>query len=306
MRLAVLIKDEEYRDALVDKISSYDNNIFVNIVDGPAKDTSECLILTDILPSQIDSKVLSAIKNRTVFLTGSEDSIPEGLSSVFKFRSIPYLISELSIAYDSWHGIAPGIDHTARFITVCCESDAYSADHCNALARQIIYRHGGKVLILPLSYINDYGRYDAGNTNTLSRLLYSIHSGRERGTESYAYTDSYGVSGLIMRPGANPVAQLDEDELRMLVSGLSRSFDTVIGDVATCFRKENRILIEMSDHMVIFERGRRDAGLDELIESTKKDKSIRIKITGGTEDAMAIDDCVKRIYGMESNEGFKS
>ena len=30
MRLGVMIKDEDYRDALVHKLSSYDNDIFVN------------------------------------------------------------------------------------------------------------------------------------------------------------------------------------------------------------------------------------------------------------------------------------
>ena len=31
MRIGILIRDTEYREALVQKLSTYDNNIFVNI-----------------------------------------------------------------------------------------------------------------------------------------------------------------------------------------------------------------------------------------------------------------------------------
>ena len=59
MKLGVLIKDEEYRDALVKKITSYDNNIFVNVIGNNVKDASDSLILTDVPPSDIDIKVLN-------------------------------------------------------------------------------------------------------------------------------------------------------------------------------------------------------------------------------------------------------
>ena len=69
MRLGILIKDSEYRDALVRKLSSYDNDIFVNVLDGSAKDSDGCLILTDIQPAKVEKKVLDAVKDRTVFIT---------------------------------------------------------------------------------------------------------------------------------------------------------------------------------------------------------------------------------------------
>ncbi|MBR3126373.1 MAG: hypothetical protein IKF42_13255 [Mogibacterium sp.] len=305
MRIGIMIRDTEYRDALIRKLSKYDNDIFVNIIDGNINDASGSVILTDIPPSVLDEKAMNALRPRTVFIVVSEKEISDDCSTVFKFCSIPEMISELSIVYNRWHGMGPGIDRTARFITVCCESDAYSAERCRALAGQIIYSHGGSVLILPLSYINDYGVDEKLRSNSLSRLLYSIQCGRERGLEGVTYTDSYGVSSLLLSKGRNPVAYLDEDELRTLVFGMSRKFDTIIADAATCFRKENIELMKGSDNIVFFERGRRIAGVEEILGNNDNGKLIRIKLTGGTEDVIAMDDCLKKIYGTCSDESIK-
>ena len=53
MRLGVMIRDKDYRDALVQKLSTYDNDIFVNIIGSNVKDASGSVILTDIPPSDL-------------------------------------------------------------------------------------------------------------------------------------------------------------------------------------------------------------------------------------------------------------
>ncbi len=305
MRLGVMIKDEEYRDALVHKLSSYDNDIFVNIIGNNVKEASGSVILTDIPPKELDSKVLNALKPRTVFLISSEKEEGNDCNTVFKFSSIPEMISELSLVYNRWHGMGPGIDHSAKLITVCCESDSYSSERCRALAGQIIYSHGGSVLILPLSYINDYGVNDTLKANSLSRLLYSIQCGRENGLEGVTYTDSYGVSSLLLGKGRNPVAYLDEDELRTLIFGLSKKYDTIIADAASCFRPENIVVMKESENIVFFERGRRITGVEEMLGEDSMEKLIRLKLTGGTEDVITMDECLKRIFGAGDDESIK-
>ena len=305
MKVGVLIKDAEYRDALVQKISTYDNDIFVNVIGNNIKDASDSVILTDIPPSGLESKVLNTLKPRTVFITSSENGNIDDCYTVFKFSSIPEMISELSLVYNRWHGMGPGIDHMARLITVCCESDAYSSGCCRALAGQIIYSHGGSVLVLPLSYINDHGVSDKLTGNSLSRLLYSIQCGRDKNLEGVTYTDSYGVSSLLLGKGRNPVAYLDEDELRTLVFGLSKRFSTIIADAASCFRNENIMLMKESENIVFFERGRRVTGIEEMLGEDSAGKLIRIKITGGTEDVISMDECLKKIFGTGGNESIK-
>ena len=215
------------------------------------------------------------------------------------------MISELSIVYNRWHGMGLGIDHSAKLITVCSESDSYSSERCRALAGQIIYSHGGSVLILPLSYINDYGVNDKVRVNSLSRLLYSIQCGRENGLEGVTYTDSYGVSSLLLGKGRNPVAYLDEDELRTLIFGLSKQYDTIIADTASCFRPENIEVMKESENIVLFERGRRVTGIEEILGEDTMRKLIRIKLTGGTEDVITMDECLKKIFGAGGDESIK-
>ena len=305
MRLGIMIRDVEYRDALVQKLSSYDNDIYVNVISNNIKDANGSVILTDVSPSELDNKVLASLRPRTVFITRSENDRRDDCNTIFKFSSIPEMISELSLVYNSWRGTGPGIDHSARLISVCCETDAYSAERCRALAGQIIYSHGGKVLILPLSYINDHGVSEEIRDNSLSRLLYSIKCGRESRTEGLTYTDSYGVSSLLLNRGRNPVAYLDEDELSTLVFGLSRKYDTIIADAATCFREENITLMKNSENIVFFERGRRVTGIEKMLGSDASGKLIRVKVTGGTEDVIAMDECLKKIYGAGNNESIK-
>lgn len=306
MRLGIMIGDVEYRDALVKKLSSYDNNIYVNIITNNIKDASGSVILTDVPPYSLDMSVLNVLRPRTLFITDSEKEKTDGCSTIFKYCSIPEIVSELSLLYNRWHGIGPGIDHTARLITVCCESDSYSAERCRALAGQIIYSHGGSVLILPLSYTNDHGVNDTIRSNSLSRLLYSVKCGREYDPDSVTYTDSYGVSSLLLGRGRNPVAYLDEEELGTLIFGLSKRYDTIIADAASCFREENIKIMKTSENIVFFERGRRVTGIEEMLGEETVGKLIRIKLTGGTEDVIAMDDCMKKLFGAKGNESIKS
>ena len=113
------------------------------------------------------------------------------------------------------------------------------------------------------------------------------------------------MSSLLLRKGRNPVAYLDEEELRTLISGMSRKYDTIIADAATCFREENITLMKESEKIVFFERGRRVTGIEEMLGSDAMEKLIRIKVTGGTEDVVAMDDCLKQIFGTDGNESIK-
>lgn len=305
MKIGILIRDVEYRNALVHKFSTYDNDIFVNIISDNIKDASGSIILTDVPPSGLELNVLNALKPRTLFIIDSVKEDRSDCSTVFKYCSIPEMISELSVLYNNWHGFGRGIDHSARLISVCCESDSYSAERCRALAGQIIYSHGGRVLILPLSYVNDYGVNGPLRSNSLSRLLYSIHRGRESVMDNVTYTDSYGVSSLLLNNGRNPVAYLDEEEIRTLIFGLSKKYDTIIADSSSCFREENITIMKSSDNIVYFERGRRNTGIEEILGGEMEGKLIKVRLTGGTEDVIAMDECLKKIFGNGCDENIK-
>lgn len=305
MRIGILIRDAEYRDALAEKLALHDNDLYVNIIDNSTKDTSGHIILTDIKPNEVDSGTLKAIRARTVFLTDTVKDDFKECHKVFKYGSVSNIISELSVVYNDWRGSGLGRNYSARLLSVCCENEAYSAACCSSIARQIIYRHGGKVLVLPLAYINDYGNKDSNN-NTISRLLYTIQTGHERSTDCFTYTDSYGVSAVMLPPGRNPVAYLDEDELKSLISGLAKRFDMIICDLGTCFRNENILIMKESDRIILYETGRRIVGIEGIIGKESCKKLIRIKLTGEADEATAMDDCIKQVFESNNNGQLKS
>lgn len=306
MRLGLLIRDIEYRNALVERLTNYDNDIFVNVIDGKSGDASGCLLLTDLRPDQLEQDVLSKLRCRTVFLTesaGFEDMSQDGRSCgdhchcIFKYCSVSSLISELSVIYSEWKGEGPVGSFSAKIIAVCSESDSFSSVKCMTLARQIIYQHGGRVLTASLGYLNDYGSTETAKMNRFARLMYEIKTGNQRRSDSFTLVDSYGVSSLMLPPGQNPMAYLDEDELKTLIAGLASRFDTLVLDIGTCFRRENLSIMKSCENIVCFESGRRELGLDRMLGSEKADSIIRIRLSEGSEEALAIDDCIRRIYG---------
>ena len=46
--------------------------------------------------------------------------------------------------------------------------------------------------------------------------------------------------------------------------------------------------------------------IEEMLNDGSIEKLIRIKLTGGTEDVIAMDDCMKKIFGTGSDESIKS
>ena len=60
-----------------------------------------------------------------------------------------------------------------------------------------------------------------------------------------------------------------------------------------------------SENIILFERGRRVSGIEEVLGKEAIGKLTRIKLRGGTEDVLAMDECMKQIYGTTGNESIK-
>ena len=69
MRLGILIKDQEYRKALIERISDYDSEILIDVIGASCTVESDALIITDAKPAELSTDLLEKIRDRTVFLT---------------------------------------------------------------------------------------------------------------------------------------------------------------------------------------------------------------------------------------------
>ena len=305
MRLTMMLRDKEYRDAMIEMISEYDKEIFIEVADGSGA-SRDSVILTDVEPEEIGSETLASLAARTVFISArhiGEDN-KDTVHRVFKYSSTDNIMAEISMVYYTWTGDAGAISPLSRSIAVCSEYDSGISDRCRSLARQIIYRIGGSVLILPLGFINDYQVSEDCSEGLFRKLMYYIDSGRDYPAECLTAGDSYGISYLRLRPGPNPAAYLDEDNLGKLIRSVGSRFDTVLLDAGTSYSRNNIDAISRADNIVYFGNGRRIPDLASYIGREQAERARIIRLTGETDEAMQIDETVREIYGIgeEINE----
>ncbi|MBR2673907.1 MAG: hypothetical protein IKE52_00390 [Mogibacterium sp.] len=307
MRLALLIKDIEYRKAFEEAISDFGNDVFLDIIAKGDSIEADALILTDLSPSYFDSNLLNAIKGRTIFLTcdsleESHNSQKSKLNTAFKYSSMSRLLADISEVYHSWRGLKKHNAPTSRIIVCCSDSDAFTQHRCTRLASQIVYRQGGSVLILPLGYISEEGMNYSQDLNRFARLMYRIRKGRIGGAASFSYTDSYGISRLILPRGRNPIAYLDSEDLSMLILALSKLFETLILDIGGCYREENLAAIRNASSVLSFQTGRRRINFQELIPKEHRDKLRTININDESEEGFALDEYIRELYGIDDEK----
>ena len=311
MRIGLLIRDVEYRDALIEMISEFDKEIFVEIAG--AKGTGKnCVILTDVRPEEIGSDALARLRDRTVFITHAQkDLVPsyandenDSVHRVFKYSRISSIMSELSMVYCSWTGDAGSGGIMTRTIAVCSAMETECSERCQSLARQIIYRRGGSILVLPLNYINTYGFGDGSDCNYFARLMYMLEAGRDYPPEAFTNTDSYGISYLMMPPGRNPIAYLDGDDLAMLIRSLAVKFDTLIMDTGTAYRAENLQIMKSADNVLCFGSARRLIDVNAMLGAERRSRFTEIIISGADDENLRIDDYVREVYSV-GDEGEK-
>ncbi|NLY87774.1 MAG: hypothetical protein GX083_04410 [Clostridiales bacterium] len=307
MRLAFLIRDTEYRDALMETISEIDRNIYLEIgVDSITSAVkNKTMLITDLNPDDIEEETLQRIKDRTIFISSKQNNESMGdlmPQTVFKYDSLSQILSEITDIYHKWTGEIFVDKGRSRLFAICGESDNLTGMQSRSLARQIIFRHGGSVLILPLAFINDYGVPSLEDAGQFTRLMYYINDDRNYNIESFIRRDSYGISYLIMPCGINPIAYLDSKDMLELLWNLGRQFETVIIDIGSCYTKTNMMMLRSSDNVMIVRSQQRSFDPASLIgtEVVEGDDYIRVDISKDKESELKIDAYLMKLYGIDS------
>lgn len=311
MRIRLIIQDEEYRKAMIDVISHADKDVFLEIGTtghiGNIDDST--LILTDVPAEKCCFDGLSNQFKRIVFLTADvNDELDldkkDDYQKLFKYKSISSIISDVEqINYlltgesNSSYGLG------GRVYAVC--SDDADGKYAQALARQVMFRRGGNILLVSLKYVNEYGTQDESNRSKFSRLMYYMDVGKEYPLDAFTYKDSYGITYLRLPIGLNPLAYINTDELGTVVRNLShKNFDTVILDIGDSYSEVNIRQINKADNIVHFVSDKGSFNIDEiLVEDSIADKVKKIHIGNPDEDIeLTIDDYVRKIYEIEEPE----
>lgn len=308
MRIKLIIKDEEYRKAMLRTICQLDKDVFVEV----AKCTDQ-LISDDktIILTDMKCENLEFGDNKVVFLTTDPDDHvrvdkPESVQRLFKYNSISSILSDIEQLNYLWTGITDSVNEvSSRIYAVCSDNADDSSKLSQALARQIAFRKGGEILLLSLKYINEYSTQDESNNSRFTRLMYYMDIGKKIPIDAFVYTDPYGISYLRLPPGLNPIAYMNSEDLIATVRSLSQlKYDTLILDIGDTYSEANIRMINRSDNILWFvtERGKFD--LDEIcIEKNINEKIKKIPVFGKESDIeLSVDDYVRTVYGIKESE----
>lgn len=308
MRLRLIISDADYRQAMTAVIADTDKDIYAEIADDiyDRNIMENTIIITDLPDESIDRAFMQVNKDRIIFLTSDQkDRLHRDDEStihrLFKYNSISNILADVSQINYWWTGESTASTGTARLYAVISDAADISKSVTQALARQIMFRHGSELLVISLSYLNEYAASDETDRSKFARLMYYMDIGRDYSIDSFTYTDSYGIKYLRLPRGLNPLAYFDEKTLDRFVNEMcQKHFATVILDIATTYRNANKRLLNMADN-IIFVRTEEDK-LDPRTLSEKEEVLHRMSVlplgeSNGIE--LRIDDYVKKIYGVE-------
>lgn len=312
MRIRLIIKDAEYQQAMINTIEKSDKDIYVEIgkMDGCEDVGDKTLIITDYSEEECIFLDIPDFHMRVVFLTTDPKDVldvdkAEDFNRLFKYNSMSSIFSDIEQIYYRWTGETnTSLGLVGRVYAVCSSKEGDSSIYAKALARQIVFRRGGSILLISLQYINNYACIDETNTSRFSRLMYYLDINQEFPAEAFTYSDAYGISYMRLPSGLNPVAYLDLNDMENMVRSFShRYFDTVILDVGNSYSEVNVRMVNKVDNVLWLDSDSAKFSLNEIfIEKDLDNRTKRIIVRGKDVDVEpAIDDYVRNIYGVQES-----
>lgn len=254
MKLKLVMRDARYRNALLNALETYSQDLFIEV--GEFENTDEdSLIITDYNPRKFNTQIIKEHKGGIVFLL--KDDIPEKLRRrnqgpffVFKYAGAENIMTSLNLAYSLWRGDLNLQDKNYKTICVFSDQDDKRTGYISEiLSRQLIYRKGLKTIIIPLTLINNHISSCLGDRRDFLRIMYYMEMERHFSRETFFRKDNYDVEYLRLPVGINYLARLNTDKLSKMINFLGRNyFDVIVLDIGTAYTELGLHAIEKSKY----------------------------------------------------------
>ena len=312
MRVRLIIQDKEYCRALVETIGRADKDVFVEVSTLAEASTigDGTLVITDIKSERPELMSLEDYTKRVIYLTTNPGDVlnlnkKDECQKLFKYSSISNIFSDVEQINYMWTGeTGSTLGLVSRVYAVCSDMSDDSSRYSRALARQVLFRRGGSILLLSLKHVNEFGSADENNRSKFSRLMYYMDTGKDYPTEAFTYKDSYGISYMRLPRGLNPIAYMKSQELVNLTRNLTHNkFDTVILDIGSVFNEANILMVNKADNILWFANDSVGFRIEELfLSDSPAEKIKRFNVTAKDIDIeLAIDDYVREVYGIKES-----
>lgn len=308
MRIHLVIKDNEYSKAMAEVIAQMGKDVFVEIgISDLESLDNESIIITDSDYKDIKQEDYANI----IFLTNNkEDKLLEDNSGkpikIFKYNSMNSILADI----EHIHYLLSGKSETtngvlSRVYAVCTDNHEHTNSLCQALARQIMFRHGGNMIIISMDYLNNYPSQYEKDRSKFSRWMYYLDIGRDYSIEEFTTSDSYGISYLRLPSGLNPLAYLKLSEIEDIIDELcNKKFETVILDISNCYSEPNVRLINKADNILYFQNDESSFDVKSILVDPSMEERVEIVSMNDKpkEIELVLDEYIRRIYGDTEGE----
>ena len=240
MRLKLVMKDREYRDALAERIRRSRQNLYV-IIEDNFRMEEDTLLVTDVGEGKLrEGMVLLSSECR-------REVEGKGPYVLFKYTGVDELLTDLRLCAFLWTGKGDLRRGEDRIVTV---GAVERTDLGHRLAEQVALELGEgleePVLLLDLTYFYREGQPEESG-NTFRKLVYYLQSGKSIPVEVFFRRERGNVFRVRMPRGMNELMKIPGAECLELIREMGRYFSAVVCSVGDCFSERNIELMKNSE-----------------------------------------------------------
>ena len=240
MRLKLVMKDREYRDALAKRIRRSRWNLYV-IIEENFRMEEDTLLVTDVGEGKLrEGMVLLSSECR-------REVEGKGPYVLFKYAGVDELLTDLRLCAFHWTGKGDLRRGVERIVTV---GAVERTDLGHRLAEQVALELGEgleePVLLLDLTYFYREGQPEESG-NTFRKLVYYLQSGKSIPVEVFFRRERGNVFRVRMPRGMNELMKIPGAECLELIREMGRYFSAVVCSVGDCFSERNIELMKNSE-----------------------------------------------------------
>lgn len=240
MRLKLVMKDREYRDALAERIRRSRWNLYV-IIEDNFRMEEDTLLVTDVGEGKLrEGMVLLSSECR-------REVEGKGPYVLFKYAGVDELLTDLRLCAFLWTGKGDLRRGEERIVTV---GAVERTDLGHRLAEQVALELGERleepVLLLDLTYFYREGQPEESG-NTFRKLVYYLQSGKSIPVEVFFRRERGNVFRVRMPRGMNELMKIPGRECLELVREMGRYFSAVVCSVGDCFSERNIEVMKNSE-----------------------------------------------------------
>lgn len=306
MKVKLVMRDTEYRDALAKRWSKIGWDLYVEMGEDFSREENE-MIITDL--------GYGKLKPGMIYLHPEPRKEMEGAGphTLFKYAGAESILRDVRICFYLWTGQGKLPDDSSFKILI---GAAFRTDLCHqfavALAEELSQQSELSILYLPFSYFVPRNGWGIGGNvapmvGTVRKLGYYLEQKRDIALEMFFWQRPNRVYRLCSPdsgiPGVNELARITSAEQCSFVEQVSAYFDITVIMVGDCLNEGSRNLVEVADKSIFLGNEGWTESIRRLLLPADTDTGEGSGSAGSSPGKAMIDVIPESEYGLQQIQG---